>query len=156
MASLEFALRRIEKDFEITHDIDLISKASHVILPGGGRPFPGKSARFVCLVSCSCRAGNRRQPGSRITQKEHSVPSGKSSRTMLAMRNAISPSVAKVIVWPRSPAQACVITISRQPFSKAWAKCGVRSTVFPSPGISVTGALGRASTGARARFRIFR
>ena len=36
MASLEFALRRIEKDFEITHDIDLISKASHVILPGVG------------------------------------------------------------------------------------------------------------------------
>ena len=36
MASLEFALRRIEKDFEITHDIDLISKASHIILPGVG------------------------------------------------------------------------------------------------------------------------
>ena len=36
MASLEFALRRIDKDFEITNDTDLIRKASHIILPGVG------------------------------------------------------------------------------------------------------------------------
>ena len=36
MASLEFALRRIDKDYEITNDTDLISKASHIILPGVG------------------------------------------------------------------------------------------------------------------------
>ncbi|MBQ08279.1 MAG: imidazole glycerol phosphate synthase subunit HisH [Gammaproteobacteria bacterium] len=36
MASLEFALRRIDTDYQITDDIDLINKASHIILPGVG------------------------------------------------------------------------------------------------------------------------
>ena len=36
LASLIFALNRIGSSFEITDEIDVLNKASHIILPGGG------------------------------------------------------------------------------------------------------------------------